>query len=104
MVLWCVYYLICRQEFLEPGESIVMISKVKKINKLANKKVQLILTDKPKIIYVDPSKLVAKGDIVWSDSPNDLSVHVANPSHFKICTVCIFFSIFIFKSIYKIKF
>ncbi|KAK2969474.1 hypothetical protein RJ640_022188 [Escallonia rubra] len=74
------------QQFLEPGESVLMISMVKKVQKLTNKKVQLILTNKPKLIYVDPSKLVVKGNVIWSDNPNDLSVQVASPSYFKICT------------------
>ncbi|XP_077248695.1 3-phosphoinositide-dependent protein kinase 2-like [Tasmannia lanceolata] len=74
------------QQFLDPGESVVMISKVKKIQKLTKKKVQLILTDKPKLIYVDPSKLILKGNIIWSDNPNDLSIQVVNSSHFKIIT------------------
>lgn len=67
-----------------------MISTVKKIRKLTNKKVQLILTNKPKLIYVDPAKLVVKGNIIWSNNPNDLSVQVASPSSFKICTVHLF--------------
>ncbi|KAM7467852.1 hypothetical protein LguiB_015414 [Lonicera macranthoides] len=74
------------QQFLEPGESVIMISMVKKIQTLTNKKVQLILTNKPKLIYVDPSKLVVKGNIIWSDNPNDLSVQVLTPSNFKIST------------------
>ncbi|CAL5322255.1 hypothetical protein CsSME_00000478 [Camellia sinensis var. sinensis] len=74
------------QQFLEPGESVLMISMVKKIQKLTNKKVQLILTNKPKLIYVDPSKLVVKGNIIWSDNPNDLNIQVMSPSNFKICT------------------
>ncbi|XP_062227304.1 3-phosphoinositide-dependent protein kinase 2-like [Phragmites australis] len=74
------------QEFLDPGESVVLISKLKKINKLANKKVQLILTDKPQLICVDPAKMVAKGNIIWSDDPSELNVQVSNSSHFRICT------------------
>ncbi|EPS57227.1 3-phosphoinositide-dependent protein kinase-1, partial [Genlisea aurea] len=74
------------KQLLEAGESVVMISMVKKLQKLTNKKVQLILTDKPKLIYVDPAKLVVKGNIIWSDNPNDLSVQVTDPSHFKITT------------------
>uniref|UniRef100_A0A2P2MHE6 PDK1-type PH domain-containing protein n=1 Tax=Rhizophora mucronata TaxID=61149 RepID=A0A2P2MHE6_RHIMU len=74
------------QQFLDPGESVLMISMVKKLQKLTSKKVQLILTDKPKLIYVDPSKLVVKGNIIWSDNSNDLSIQVTSPSHFKICT------------------
>ncbi|KAL2548931.1 3-phosphoinositide-dependent protein kinase 2 [Forsythia ovata] len=74
------------QQFLEPGESVLMISNVKKLQKLTNKKVQLILTNKPKLIYVDPAKLMFKGNIMWSDNPNDLSIQVSSPSHFKVCT------------------
>ncbi|KAG1328032.1 3-phosphoinositide-dependent protein kinase 2-like [Cocos nucifera] len=74
------------QEFLEPGENIVMISKLKKLQKLSNKKIQLILTDKPKLICVDPSKMMVKQNITWSNNPADLSVQVSNSSHFKICT------------------
>ncbi|MBA0721347.1 hypothetical protein Golax_008902, partial [Gossypium laxum] len=74
------------QQFLEPGESVLMISMVKKLQKLSSKKVQLILTNKPKLIYVNPSKLVVKGNIIWSDNSSDLSVQVTSPSHFKICT------------------
>ncbi|KAG7012932.1 3-phosphoinositide-dependent protein kinase 1, partial [Cucurbita argyrosperma subsp. argyrosperma] len=74
------------QQFLEPGESVLMISMVKKIQKITSKKVQLILTNKPKLIYVDPSKLIVKGNIIWSDNPNDLNIQVISPSHFKICT------------------
>ncbi|KAK1419658.1 hypothetical protein QVD17_28901 [Tagetes erecta] len=74
------------QQFLEPGESILMISMVKKLQKLSSKKVQLILTNKPNLIYVDPSKLAGKeGTMIWSDDPNDLNVQVTSPSSFKIC-------------------
>ena len=78
---------------MEPGESVLMISMVKKIQKLSSKKVQLILTNKPKLIYVDPSKLMVKGNIIWSDNSNDLNLQVSSPSHFKICTVSILLSI-----------
>uniref|UniRef100_A0ACD5X7J6 Uncharacterized protein n=1 Tax=Avena sativa TaxID=4498 RepID=A0ACD5X7J6_AVESA len=74
------------QDFLEPGESVVLISKLKKINKLSNKKVQLILTNKPQLICVDPAKMETKGNISWSDDSNELNVQVANSSHFRIYT------------------
>ncbi|CAA6663827.1 unnamed protein product [Spirodela intermedia] len=74
------------QEFLEPGESVVMISKVKRLQKLTKKKVQLILTNRPKLICVDPSKLMVKASVIWSDNPKDLSIQVTNSSHFKIST------------------
>ncbi|KAH0466065.1 hypothetical protein IEQ34_006168 [Dendrobium chrysotoxum] len=73
-------------EFLEPGESIVMISKLKKLQKLTKKKVQLILTDKPKLVCVDPSKIMSKGNIIWSGNSRDMSIHVTSSSHFKIST------------------
>ncbi|RRT55199.1 hypothetical protein BHE74_00042350 [Ensete ventricosum] len=81
----CIYVTV-RKEFLEPGEVIVMISKLKKLQKLTNRKVQLILTDKPKLLCMDPSKMTAKANIIWSHSPSELSIQVANSSHFKICT------------------
>jgi 3-phosphoinositide dependent protein kinase-1 len=68
----------------------VLISKLKKINKLSNKKVQLILTNKPQLICVDPAKMETKGNISWSDDPSELNVQVANSSHFRICTVFLF--------------
>lgn len=70
---------------------------VKRLQKITNKKVQLILTNKPKLVYVDPSKLVVKGDIIWSDNPNELNVQVVTPSNFKICTVSPCASFFFFE-------
>lgn len=99
-------FVTARQDFLEPGEGIVMISRLKKIQKLTNKKVQLILTDKPKLLCVDPSKMTAKANIIWSDNPSDLHVQVANPSHFKICTVCFSSQVFyhiIHKNLWQIQ-
>ncbi|KAL8162075.1 hypothetical protein V2J09_013564 [Rumex salicifolius] len=74
------------QQFLDEGESVLMISMVKKLQTLSSKKVQLILTDKPRLFYVDPSKLMIKGNINWSKNPNDLSIQTTSNSHFKICT------------------
>ncbi|KAJ0976914.1 hypothetical protein J5N97_012388 [Dioscorea zingiberensis] len=73
-------------EFLEPGESVIMTSKLKKFRKLKSKKVQLILTDKPRLISVSTSKLTEKRKIVWSDNPSSINVQVVNSSHFKIST------------------
>ncbi|OVA17887.1 Protein kinase domain [Macleaya cordata] len=74
------------QQFLDPGECVVMISTLKKVQKLTNRKVQLILTDKPKLICVDPAKMMLKGNTIGFDNPNDLSIVVSSPSHFKINT------------------
>lgn len=87
VVIMYLIFALNRQQFLEPNESILMISMVKKHQKLTSKKVQLILTNKPKLIYVNPSKLEAKSSIIWSDNPNELSVQVVSPTNFKICTV-----------------
>ncbi|KAG9145367.1 hypothetical protein Leryth_008290 [Lithospermum erythrorhizon] len=73
------------QQFLEPGETVLMISMVKKFQKLTSKKVQLILTNKPKLIYVNPKEWVVK-TICWSDNPSELNIQVTSPSHFKIIT------------------
>ncbi|KAI4370687.1 hypothetical protein MLD38_019008 [Melastoma candidum] len=72
------------QRFLDPGESILMISNLKKLRKLTSKKVQLILTNKPKLIYVDPRKLLEKENEIWSNNSTELSIQVMSPSQFKI--------------------
>ncbi|CAM8930090.1 unnamed protein product [Rhodiola kirilowii] len=74
------------QQVLEPGEAVILSSTVEKVQKSSNKKVQLILTDKPRLICTSPSKLKQEGDIIWTDSPDELSIQVTSPSHFKICT------------------
>ncbi|VFQ96478.1 unnamed protein product [Cuscuta campestris] len=74
------------QAFLEAGETVLMTSAMKKMQKITSKKVQLILTNKPRLIYLDPSKLAVKWNTIWSDNPNDLSVQVTAPSQLKICT------------------
>ncbi|KAJ6817294.1 3-phosphoinositide-dependent protein kinase 1-like [Iris pallida] len=72
------------QDFLEYGETIVMTSTVKKLHKLRSKKVQLILTDKPRLICVDPNRLERR-KILWCDSPVEVTIQVVNNSLFKIC-------------------
>ncbi|XP_020590490.1 3-phosphoinositide-dependent protein kinase 2-like isoform X2 [Phalaenopsis equestris] len=74
------------KEFLEYGETVVLASKLKKLRLLTSKKVQLILTNKPRLFYVDPSKSIESMKILWSDNPNDIGVQVLNSSHFKVCT------------------
>lgn len=92
-----------RRDFLEPGESILMTSKLKKFRKLKSKKVQLILTDKPRLISVNANKLMEK-KIVWSDNPNSINVQVVNSSHFKITTVSSVLNIFYVKKTRSIYF
>ncbi|KAL8136556.1 hypothetical protein V2J09_002557 [Rumex salicifolius] len=73
-------------QFLEEGESILMISMVKKMQKLTSKKVQLILTNKPNLMYINPSKVLLMANMIWPDNPSELSIQVTSNSHFKIFT------------------
>ena len=45
---------------------------------------QLILTDTPRIIYVDPQKMTVKGEIPWN---SEISVDVKGARHFNITVV-----------------
>ncbi|KAI3916593.1 hypothetical protein MKW98_026335 [Papaver atlanticum] len=73
------------QQFLDPGECVVMISTLKKLQKLTSRKVQLILTDKPKLVCVDPAK-TQKVNTYGMDNQSDLSIVVTSPTNFKITT------------------
>eukprot|EP00003_Mantamonas_plastica_P018397 TRINITY_DN3012_c0_g2_i3.p1 TRINITY_DN3012_c0_g2~~TRINITY_DN3012_c0_g2_i3.p1 ORF type:complete len:282 (+),score=64.05 TRINITY_DN3012_c0_g2_i3:219-1064(+) len=55
-------------KFLFPNELIVHTGLVWKRKGLSIKKRQLILTDFPRLIYIDPVKMDQKGEIVWSDN------------------------------------
>lgn len=50
-----------------PNELIVHMGLVVKRVGLSSKKRQLILTDAPRLIYIDPNSMVQKGEIPWSD-------------------------------------
>ncbi|EFJ31911.1 hypothetical protein SELMODRAFT_168798 [Selaginella moellendorffii] len=71
------------QKFLFEGETILASSRVRKFRKLSVKKRQLILTDRPRLFYVHPIKLVFKGEVPWS---RDIYVRVENDLKFCICT------------------
>eukprot|EP00698_Gefionella_okellyi_P020003 TRINITY_DN6222_c0_g1_i1.p1 TRINITY_DN6222_c0_g1~~TRINITY_DN6222_c0_g1_i1.p1 ORF type:complete len:445 (-),score=55.27 TRINITY_DN6222_c0_g1_i1:64-1398(-) len=53
-------------KFLVPNELIVHMGLVVKRVGFSSKKRQLILTDTPRLIYIDPDKMVQKGEILWS--------------------------------------
>lgn len=53
-------------KFVFPNELIVKHGLVSKRKGLSVKKRQLILTDYPRIFYVDPEERIKKGDIPWS--------------------------------------
>ncbi|KAJ7296016.1 hypothetical protein O6H91_Y149800 [Diphasiastrum complanatum] len=71
------------KEFLNKGETLVATSLVKKYRGLSIKRRQLMLTNKPRLLYINPVKLVLKGEIPWS---HDLYVLVENEYKFTICT------------------
>lgn len=54
--------------FLKEGESHVFSSTIYKTVGLFSKKRQLILTDTPRLIYVDPVSMEQKGEIPWTKS------------------------------------
>eukprot|EP01116_Phalansterium_solitarium_P024655 TRINITY_DN9088_c0_g2_i1.p1 TRINITY_DN9088_c0_g2~~TRINITY_DN9088_c0_g2_i1.p1 ORF type:complete len:500 (+),score=129.92 TRINITY_DN9088_c0_g2_i1:180-1679(+) len=71
-------------KFLDLSEKIVhcgMINKRKGL--LSNKRRQLILTDQPRLFYVDPEKMVQKGEIRWGDAAA-LKVSTRNSKRFTI--------------------
>ena len=55
------------QRFLGPGEKQLFTGEVWKRRGLFSRRRQLILTDKPRLLYVDPEQLVFKGEIPWTD-------------------------------------
>jgi len=54
--------------FLSPNELIIESGLVSKRKGISVKKRQLILTDYPRLIYIDPDKMVQKGEIEWSEN------------------------------------
>lgn len=54
------------KKFLEPDEVILETGLVWKRKGRSIKKRQLILTNKPKMIYVDAKKMALKGEVPWS--------------------------------------
>jgi len=62
--------------FLYPPENIIESGYVIKKRKMTRKKRFLILTDTPRIFYVDPRKMEFKGEIPWDNT--NLKVIVKN--------------------------
>jgi len=69
--------------FLVNNELIIESGLVWKRKGLSVKKRQLILTDYPRLIYVDPDKMVQKGEIEWSET---LRADIKNNRNFLIHT------------------
>ena len=66
-----------------PTELIVKNGQIEKRKGLFAKKRELILTDTPRLIYIDPVSNEVKGEIPWSTAIN---VEVKNPRTFFIHT------------------
>ncbi len=57
-----------RKKFLQPDEIILESGLVWKRKGRSVKKRELLLTNKPRIIYIDPKKMVLKGEVPWSSN------------------------------------
>ena len=73
--------------FLLKNENVLFSSQVIKRRKLSAKKRQLLLTDKPRIMYIDTNKKAIKGTIPWS---RDLKLVKKNDRDFVISIVSVF--------------
>ncbi|CAH0490695.1 unnamed protein product [Peronospora farinosa] len=69
--------------FLLDDELIKMGGLISKRKGLFSKKRQLILTSKPRLIYIDPIRMKQKGEIPWS---NDLYVNSKSATAFDVVT------------------
>jgi len=67
---------------LEPEELVTHNAMVWKKKGLFSKKRLMILTDKPRLFYVDADKMAFKGEIPWS--VDELTVEIKNPKRFTI--------------------
>mmetsp|Transcript_8401 Transcript_8401/g.35143 ORF Transcript_8401/g.35143 Transcript_8401/m.35143 type:complete len:486 (+) Transcript_8401:160-1617(+) len=65
------------------SEMIVEMGLVFKKKGLFPRKRQLVLTDLPRLFYIDPEKMLQKGEIPWSD---DIFTDVKSKTHFNIVT------------------
>ena len=78
--------------FLDDDELIIENSAIIKQRGLSKTKRQLIMTDKPRIFYVDPEKMVIKGEIplsksVVAEAKNDRFFLITVVRILHICTI-----------------
>lgn len=74
-------------QFLLDTEEILVSGLIYKRRKLSIKKRFMILTNHPRIIYIDPKKKILKGEVPWS---RKLEVEIKNDVTWRIHTVCIY--------------
>ena len=67
-----------------PGETVIHSGLVEKRVGFFSRKRQLFLTNKPRLLYFDPSKCVYKGEIPWGPT---LKVVVKDAKVFDVCVV-----------------
>lgn len=85
---------VCRKQYLNDSEKVLRTGLVFKKRRAFNvKKRQLILTDAPRVVYVDPGTKKEKGQISLSEISK---AAVKDSSHFIIFTVSLFSSCFFF--------
>ncbi|KAK3240827.1 hypothetical protein CYMTET_49361 [Cymbomonas tetramitiformis] len=75
----------CRKSHMQESENPVFMSEVTKAPGTLGMSKQrlLVLTSKPRLIYINPADNVLKGEIPWS---SDLVVEVKSPAKFDIKT------------------
>jgi len=73
-------------KFLNDNELIVETALILKKRGMGKKKRQLILTDAPRLFYVDADKMVIKGEIPWGP---ELKAEAKGSKHFTVIVVCI---------------
>lgn len=82
--------------FLNDDELIIENSAVIKQRGFSKTKRQLIMTDKPRIFYVDPEKMIIKGEVPMS---KNVTAEARNSKAFQISVVCFCF-VFMFLFVY----
>jgi 3-phosphoinositide dependent protein kinase-1 len=73
-------------QFLHEGESQVFTSSVYKRKGLFSKRRQLVLTDRPRLIYIDPSSMELKGEVPWTKAQPVTCIVVSQTFHCKCTT------------------
>eukprot|EP01128_Nolandella_sp_AFSM9_P004101 TRINITY_DN178_c5_g1_i1.p1 TRINITY_DN178_c5_g1~~TRINITY_DN178_c5_g1_i1.p1 ORF type:complete len:430 (-),score=117.61 TRINITY_DN178_c5_g1_i1:116-1405(-) len=74
------------RHFLHDDEQIIESGNIIKKRKMTRKKRFLMLTDTPRILYVDPKKMEFKGEVPWDFDPNRMKTEIKTDTLWKIIT------------------